>query len=297
MQTRLRMLQVRLDSIRHPSLFLSLPPEITSEIFIHCLPAERERDVFNTREAPLLLMRICRVWRDISISTPELWTTSEVVDPARVSHFSEIADTWLKRVREHPLSISVALDKTHDHNSDLMDVLQRYSSKIHSLELDMSWEDLSGMDSRIHDFTLLRELSICFHPGVLMSFPVKIFSNAPLLHEVCLSRVSPSFFVLPWHQLAKFTGDKYTDARCVATLRLMPYVTECTFSTFWMARVEPLDVFLHPNIQHLTLFGSPPLRVGGVYAEGAGVLEILTLPPFKRWNCGVCTSTRQFSIN
>ncbi|KAJ6539747.1 hypothetical protein B0H19DRAFT_1240374 [Mycena capillaripes] len=282
-QTQLRMLQVRLDSIRHPSLFLSLPPEITSEIFIHCLPAEREGDVINTREAPLLLMRICRVWREISISTPELWTNFEAVDAARYSHFSEIADTWLKRAREHPLSLSVALDKTHDHNSDVMDVLQRYSSNIRSLELDMSGEDLSRMEPRIHDFTLLQELSIRLLPGVLQSFPAKIFSNTPLLHEVCLSNVLPSFLALPWQQLTEFTGKNYTRAQCLAALRLMPHVAQCAFSTYWKARGDPVEVFLHPNIQHLTLFGSPPPdpRSLGLYAEGMRVLEILNLPALQ----------------
>ncbi|KAJ7228149.1 hypothetical protein GGX14DRAFT_331655, partial [Mycena pura] len=51
---------------------LTLPPEITSEIFIRCLPAETV-DVVCTRNAPLLPMQICRTWRQIAISMRVLW--------------------------------------------------------------------------------------------------------------------------------------------------------------------------------------------------------------------------------
>ncbi|KAJ6554425.1 hypothetical protein B0H19DRAFT_868891, partial [Mycena capillaripes] len=50
---------------------LTLPTEITVEIFTHCLPDEP--CVPRTDTAPLLLGRICRTWREISLATPELW--------------------------------------------------------------------------------------------------------------------------------------------------------------------------------------------------------------------------------
>ncbi|KAJ7708533.1 hypothetical protein B0H16DRAFT_1261004, partial [Mycena metata] len=71
MQTRLRHLQTRLDSITYP--VLTLPPEITSEIFLLCLPDERTTGVVDPREVPLLLAHVCRAWRQIAISLPALW--------------------------------------------------------------------------------------------------------------------------------------------------------------------------------------------------------------------------------
>ncbi|KAJ7740892.1 hypothetical protein B0H14DRAFT_2215752, partial [Mycena olivaceomarginata] len=71
MRTRLPNLQTQLNSITYP--ILTLPPELTSEIFTHCLPAERFVDVVNPGEAPLLLTRVCQTWRQIAISTPALW--------------------------------------------------------------------------------------------------------------------------------------------------------------------------------------------------------------------------------
>ncbi|KII83264.1 hypothetical protein PLICRDRAFT_119641, partial [Plicaturopsis crispa FD-325 SS-3] len=47
----------------------ALPPELLSQIFIHCLEEEEP----SIDRAPLLLGRVCRRWRSISLSTPELW--------------------------------------------------------------------------------------------------------------------------------------------------------------------------------------------------------------------------------
>ncbi|KAJ6539723.1 hypothetical protein B0H19DRAFT_1382339 [Mycena capillaripes] len=268
MQSRLRILQIQLVSITHP--VLSLPPEITSEIFIHCLPAEREWDVVNTEEAPLLLTHICKAWRDIAISTPALWTTFEVVDAPCLSHFSEIADTWIKRARECPLFLSIMLNSAFYHNSSLADVFQRHSRKIRSLELDTFAKDLSGVDSRLHEFTLLRELMIWVLDGDI-EHPLDTFSNAPLLHQVSLRGTPPSFLALPWQQLTEFAAQACTRADCLEALELMPNMIKCTFSKINEDNTDTLDVFSHPNIQHLTLSRF----------RGADVLEILTLPALQ----------------
>ncbi|KAF8240660.1 hypothetical protein L208DRAFT_1231904, partial [Tricholoma matsutake] len=62
-----------------------LPPEIWSEIFSHCLPtvagegllllahSAREFMAFNPRNVPALLLRVCRDWTTIALSSPRLW--------------------------------------------------------------------------------------------------------------------------------------------------------------------------------------------------------------------------------
>ncbi|KAJ6570464.1 hypothetical protein DFH09DRAFT_831302, partial [Mycena vulgaris] len=57
---------------------LTLPYEITSEVFIKSLPpspifTKDFKNGPNSFEAPLLLSQICREWRSIAISTPHLW--------------------------------------------------------------------------------------------------------------------------------------------------------------------------------------------------------------------------------
>ncbi|KAJ7129240.1 hypothetical protein C8R44DRAFT_533755, partial [Mycena epipterygia] len=71
MENQLKHLQLQLDAITYP--VLTIPLEITAEIFVHCLPTTRRSDVLNPEEAPLLLTHVCRAWREIAISTPSLW--------------------------------------------------------------------------------------------------------------------------------------------------------------------------------------------------------------------------------
>ncbi|KAJ7797341.1 hypothetical protein B0H14DRAFT_3548551, partial [Mycena olivaceomarginata] len=100
-RTRLQDVQNQLDSIVYP--VLTLPPEMTSEIFIHCLPSEPE--IVFPDDAPLLLTRVCRAWRQIAISTPALWATFVAEETDSIPRLAEIAKTWLKRAQKHPLSV------------------------------------------------------------------------------------------------------------------------------------------------------------------------------------------------
>ncbi|KAJ7024839.1 hypothetical protein C8F04DRAFT_899109, partial [Mycena alexandri] len=62
-------IQRSLASIVYP--ILTLPVEVTAEIFVHCLPAKATQP--SGKVAPMLLGGICRQWRDIACSTPRLW--------------------------------------------------------------------------------------------------------------------------------------------------------------------------------------------------------------------------------
>ncbi|KAJ6560392.1 hypothetical protein B0H19DRAFT_1147508 [Mycena capillaripes] len=105
LEARLRDLQKQLDSTTYP--VLTLPLEITSEIFLHCLPTKRASDVMNVQEAPLLLTHVCRAWREVAISTPALWTTFDIDVSYYLPCWSEIAETWFKRTRRCALFVKI----------------------------------------------------------------------------------------------------------------------------------------------------------------------------------------------
>ncbi|THU96893.1 hypothetical protein K435DRAFT_663697, partial [Dendrothele bispora CBS 962.96] len=50
----------------------TVPDDVLSEIFMHCLP-ETYNATRSLSEAPLLLGQVCRRWREVSLSTPRLW--------------------------------------------------------------------------------------------------------------------------------------------------------------------------------------------------------------------------------
>ncbi|KAJ7174039.1 hypothetical protein C8R43DRAFT_976969 [Mycena crocata] len=93
--------QGQLNAILDPMALL--PLEISSQIFVRCLPPESRLDA---RHTPMLLLNVCRAWTHIALSTPSLWATIRVVGP-RVSAFRELFSAWLERSRTFPLSISL----------------------------------------------------------------------------------------------------------------------------------------------------------------------------------------------
>ncbi|KAJ7849541.1 hypothetical protein B0H14DRAFT_2237116, partial [Mycena olivaceomarginata] len=68
-QKILRDLQTQLNGMIDP--IASLPFEISSDIFMRCLPlGERRR---SKNDAPFSLRNVCRSWANIALSTPSLW--------------------------------------------------------------------------------------------------------------------------------------------------------------------------------------------------------------------------------
>ncbi|KAJ7762531.1 hypothetical protein B0H16DRAFT_1883986 [Mycena metata] len=93
-----------------------LPLDLIQEIFVACLPTHRNC-VMSASEAPVLLGRICSLWRAISLSTPRLWSKLHVVEPAiwfhppllenKLAQRLETTKTWLERSGQCPLLISL----------------------------------------------------------------------------------------------------------------------------------------------------------------------------------------------
>ncbi|KAF7357887.1 hypothetical protein MVEN_00834900 [Mycena venus] len=94
-----------------------LPLDILEHIFVACLPTHRNC-VMSAQEAPVILGRICSYWRTISLATPRLWSRLHIVEPTGLEQPNslntlrrlqrlEVADLWLRRSGECPLSISL----------------------------------------------------------------------------------------------------------------------------------------------------------------------------------------------
>ncbi|KAJ7044582.1 hypothetical protein C8F04DRAFT_590935 [Mycena alexandri] len=280
MMARMQQLQTRLNSIVYP--VLSLPPEITSEIFIRCIP-EGSRDVVDTRVAPLLPMHVCRAWRQIAISTPALWTTFDVSEAVR--SLSETSKIWFERARQLPLSVAIDTSFSRLGRGSFDQFLVtfgRHSQSIRSLQLYTTVDGFRRIDTRLLNFARLRNLSLHLLLGEdqeLNDFPpieINMFHSVPLLNEVLLSEIPPSFIPLPWQQLTKFTGQFYTLRACLDALRRMPNITECALAAYASHNPEAFKIFSHPAIETFTLFSaSADYRDG---ADSAQLLAFITLP-------------------
>ncbi|KAJ7142882.1 hypothetical protein C8R44DRAFT_761344 [Mycena epipterygia] len=75
LETQQRELEMKLSLVVYP--VLTLPPEIISRVFVETLPSHgRVRPSAHT--PPLTLAQLCSQWRDIALSTPELWSAIDL---------------------------------------------------------------------------------------------------------------------------------------------------------------------------------------------------------------------------
>ncbi|THU90903.1 hypothetical protein K435DRAFT_569468, partial [Dendrothele bispora CBS 962.96] len=94
------------------SPFRRLSPEILSEIFVRCLPSNH-LPTRSTTEAPLVLLCICKKWRQVALSTPRLWCSLHIHVPNYPLNAPVIdrkltgVDEWLKRSGGLPIALSI----------------------------------------------------------------------------------------------------------------------------------------------------------------------------------------------
>ncbi|TDL21658.1 hypothetical protein BD410DRAFT_828903 [Rickenella mellea] len=90
-----------------------LPVELLAEIFLWCNPIGTFPRP-SRHLAPILLGRVCRVWRSVSLSTPQLWAQivinieyEEGNSRPQNSWNSRLFDEWLRRSGHCPLSFTI----------------------------------------------------------------------------------------------------------------------------------------------------------------------------------------------
>ncbi|KAG2141872.1 hypothetical protein DEU56DRAFT_795276 [Suillus clintonianus] len=135
-----------------------LPTEVLSHIFVLCLPEDNYLSPASNL-APMLLTRICRLWREVALSLPGLWCRlrlgAESEDWERKSFCYEL---WLKRSIGRPLFLALQCSEI-DSTRRARSLLQPYVDQISSLSFHSSFE-ASQLIFLLNDLPALQELSI-----------------------------------------------------------------------------------------------------------------------------------------
>ncbi|KAJ7904282.1 hypothetical protein B0H14DRAFT_595633 [Mycena olivaceomarginata] len=147
-----------------------MPRDIMQEIFIACLPTDRN-PVMASAEAPILLGHICDAWRHISLSTPRLWSSLHIVIPAnaeRAKQLSELVKIWFGCSGGLPLSITVVLSHTFNESmsaTDIFATLKTFSRRWENMQfpLALATESLLELLSQIpmEDLPMLKNILLC----------------------------------------------------------------------------------------------------------------------------------------
>ncbi|KAF8178165.1 hypothetical protein K438DRAFT_1280909 [Mycena galopus ATCC 62051] len=222
--------QRRLDSYRYP--VLTLPNEITTKIFVHCLPIYPMLPPMVGVFSPTFLTQICRQWREVALATPSLWRTIGItfsaIDPTPKHNISRISDA-ASRSGSYPIWISLNEIPTSRvypsgaHPCETLSTLIPHRARWEYLtvRLHESSEDvLRLMEGPI---PLLRHLELFCGVGGAFQLP-----ESPQLHSVVLTGSIASRVVLPWAQLTSLTLRRVDLTTCLAILQQTGRLVHCT---------------------------------------------------------------------
>ncbi|KAJ6516807.1 hypothetical protein C8R47DRAFT_405345 [Mycena vitilis] len=226
-----------------------LPLEISSSIFVWCLPVDSHIRPWAGR-APMLLLNICNAWTKIALSTPALWAAIQIFFDAASTPSEclvEILPLWFQRARNHPLSISLC--ETYDPDPAVAGIIWQQAPQMKHLEI---WEE-EDEDQDDHDIAAeTRDLFGDTNPGPLPM--LETFTVRALEH-----------------------GRGFPAVQIFELLRLAPNLAECTFDCMYPVHcwddndAEELEL---PKLRRL-MFGQYPAQPN---SDEEILMKNLTLP-------------------
>jgi hypothetical protein len=280
-----------LSPIRH------IPAELLALIFSCCLPARstkfnlrsEDSDLYrkyhfsiSCREAPLLLGRVCRLWRAVALSTPSLWSSfsTALIDTSTPHHIASGAQAFVSRSGVCPLSLSLGLGLATRALRNVVNTFAPHSRRWQSLDLRVERmeviKELNRVKGAIPSLDTLT-LGVDGRYSSSDQCPFRgIFEVAPSLRNFHLStNLQPLQIKIPWSQLTCFiwTGwsehlEDYTNI-----LRSCPNLTYCSFHFFPELDNITQDLHVtHSNLRDLII--SHPAGL-------IGFLECITLPALR----------------
>ncbi|KAI5899282.1 uncharacterized protein SCHCODRAFT_02523570 [Schizophyllum commune H4-8] len=230
----------------------SLPPELLREVFSSYITLSYD---------PFCLAHVCRLWRQVTFASPELWVYLYVpyLPPAlghRQANYVDVWRQWLSRCSESwPVRLEFSVDGGGVQQPRsclspyLVDVLRPHAAIITSLRLTLDPTDASGdiLAMPAGSFPSLRSLCLWFSAedfpdqSLPHGDPSITFTDAPGLHTLELSSV-----VKLWPNPQKFVQLNWS---LLTSLDIR-----------WMSFDDDATVHLLlkcPNLEHLEVYVDP----------------------------------------
>ncbi|KAJ7678784.1 hypothetical protein B0H17DRAFT_1182298 [Mycena rosella] len=208
-------LQRQLNAVRDP--VTRLPLEISSEIFIQCLPSSSNPQP-GARDIPMLFLNICNAWTDIALSNLALWEAIHIKYP-RAKGFGQLLAIWLSRARNHSLSLSIHGTLGEGDAT----IVREYAEKLRSLKIHSHDDDYLDLLERM-SFPSLKTLEI----GILRD----AYGEAPcysLYQTLDILRVAPNLVECTFYNLST-CNDSRTGNLLLPSLRFLAFRGEFQFS-------------------------------------------------------------------
>ncbi|KAJ7200080.1 hypothetical protein B0H12DRAFT_1244514 [Mycena haematopus] len=257
---------------------LALPPEILAEIFLFCLPScAGLPNIPYPNDAPLVLCGVCRLWRHVALTTPQLWS-SIYIDPESEFDWDDLESgalyvdlcrVWLSRAQSTPLSLYFY--SFMPCGQPLLELVSGLAQQWQHIEVG---SDILFTLPVHGNYPLLEKLRI-FPPP--LSHPVLRFHDAPRLRDVYIPTYTTRI-QLPWQQLTTFRTDHIEIENCLEFFRHASNLVEArVIISAYHSSALPTDT-IFPLLQLQTL------NLGGETHNGAmkmTVLKCLKTPALK----------------
>ncbi|KAJ7772459.1 hypothetical protein B0H16DRAFT_170098 [Mycena metata] len=255
----------------------SLPFELVSSIFLHCLP---EREQLHPLTAPLLLTRVCGTWRAIALRTPKLWCSVFFelfnVPPSLLPSKIQMLKYWLAHGAAHPLTIHLHYRQPFE---DVVPLISAQSKRWEDVDLFLHPSTLAAFSSAELQLPVLRRLSFGCLPlrDTASSLHITAFSDAPQLADVSLLKLPPSAVALPWAQLTRFYCQSADLPDVLGVLHRAPALQYLRLDLQQATPLEPdCEPCEHAALLELTIHAHPAAAV-----PVRALLAPLTLPALR----------------
>ncbi|KAJ7135821.1 hypothetical protein C8R44DRAFT_729373 [Mycena epipterygia] len=237
--------RAELDAFIFP--VLTLPLEITTEIFLHYASGAHNYNFRFPDKDVLLLLMVCRAWRTLALSVPALWATLDAgAHPDRnpPGEMQQMIDTWFSRAGALPLSFTWFGGAVEPQ---INAIIRRHSPRLQFLNLGIFTGCISHLIDNI-PFPLLRSLDLGNYAGTTPTLPVLTFREAAQLRHVTLENIPPPSLILPWELVENFRAISITPQECLDVLRAAPSLRKFEFYGSYNNSFIDQSIILHARL-------------------------------------------------
>lgn len=251
-----------------------LPDEILAEIFNLTVDDRRLSDrSFRCHLQPLVLGQICRHWREVSLSTPAIWSQIEI-DFSEIEKRAPMINLFLERAKITPLSLRL-MAQWSSHSILETDCGTKLDNFMSSCERWQALHIIGGTSlhtliSKVkHSMLALHTLSLTDDTFMDENI-IHAYESAPRLRYLSLvgGGSLPKRLRLPWDQLTEIQIERpissvdqmamqpWSVADCLFILDICPKLTALTLGYVldWPSNSTYRDTH-HHNLRTLQCYG------------------------------------------
>ena len=282
--TALRKLAVEHQKIKtelnfsHSRIINKIPLEIMSRIFQFCTPAlAMDAGILRFLPstdilAPLKLGAVCKDWRQIAWSAPEIWTYLSIsLHEDHHPKHRRLIQEWIYRSKALPLTFSLSQfefltgrKKTGDDLSlyyPFLEELARSSNRWSSVHIDMQTSLMKVLYDNCRDVSLIRDLSLISISSTEVDEGIgPLWATEPEPESISIGGLLPVQVNVKWNSITSLTVSGWMTSECIEVIRNAPMLVICDLRATRLApHISPLRPdrpITHGNIRTLHFEGT-----------------------------------------